>query len=535
LRVENENRSLQSDVPGQEKVSIDAFFGGPFSLFSLSEACTLKSMPLPVITIEQMRDWEKATWATGQTELEVIRLVGKAVANTALRLTQPDDLVLILAGKGHNGDDARFAKEHLAKRRVEVLDISQPEEAFSKLESALVRQLALIIDGLFGIGLSRPLGSDWVRFIERVNAAKLKVLAVDVPSGLNGNTGQPMGAAIQAAVTLTIGAPKIGLLQEPAWPFVGRLEVAHEVGLCACALSTELQWTLAQDFAGFPPARAVAGHKGTYGHAALLAGSPGFHGAAVLASRGAQRAQPGLITLYTLPAVYPVIASQLQAVMVSAWAPGSQLAANCTAILAGPGLAAPDVPEQLKQFITESWLKSPTGMVVDATALSWLRPGAFAQDALRVITPHPGEAARLLNVSAREVQANRVQALRALSQRLGNTWVVLKGHETLVGRTTGDIYVNSSGNPHLAQGGSGDLLSGFIAGLLAQPVLAAEPLRTLCYAVWQHGAAADALEASRSGWIVEDLAQAVGSAHAAYGCEASPTTRRPNGATPVKP
>ena len=191
-------------------------------------------MPLPVLTIEQMRDWEKATWAAGQTEMEVIRRVAKAVADAALRLTQSNDSVLILAGRGHNGDDARFAAEHLTQRKVDVLDVKEPAEAFSKLEQFLASGPDLVIDGLFGIGLSRPLGADWVRFIERVNSAELNLLAVDVPSGLNGNTGQPMGAAVRAQVTLTVGAPKVGLLQEPAWPFVGRLEVAHEVGLCAC-------------------------------------------------------------------------------------------------------------------------------------------------------------------------------------------------------------------------------------------------------------------------------------------------------------
>src|SRR5689334_9393621 len=150
-------------------------------------------MPLPVLTIEQMRDWEKATWATGQTEMDVIRRVGKAVADMALRLTQSNDSVLILAGKGHNGEDARFAAEHLAQRKVSVLDAKDPAEAFPKLEQLLASGPALVIDGLFGIGLSRPLDAEWVRFIERLNTAELKVLAVDVPSGLNGNTGQPMG------------------------------------------------------------------------------------------------------------------------------------------------------------------------------------------------------------------------------------------------------------------------------------------------------------------------------------------------------
>ena len=177
-----------------------------------------------------------------------------------------------------------------------------------KLDALLASRPALIIDGLFGIGLNRPLEPGWVGFIGRVNAEHLPVLAVDVPSGLNADTGEPQGAAIEASVTLTVGAPKAGMLREVAWPFVGRLEVAWDVGLAPCPHKSELQWTLPEDFAGYPPARAAAGHKGSYGHLAVVAGSLGYHGAAVLASRGAQRAQPGLITLHTLEAVYHAVA-----------------------------------------------------------------------------------------------------------------------------------------------------------------------------------------------------------------------------------
>jgi NAD(P)H-hydrate epimerase len=131
---------------------------------------------------------------------------------------------------------------------------------------------------------------------------------------------------------------------------------------------------------------------------------------------------------------------------------------------------------------------------------------------VRVLTPHPGEAARLLNWPTAKVQANRLAALRELSKRYSHCWIVLKGHETLIGRDEGDVFVNSSGNPYLAQGGSGDLLGGFIAGLLAQPPLQADVARTLTYAVWQHGAAADQLQNRRTNWTVEDLADELGRA-----------------------
>ena len=467
-------------------------------------------MPLPVISIAQMREWEQATWAAGQQEAEVIRRVGKRLADCALRLTKPGEAILILAGKGHNGDDARCACEHLVDREVEVLNATDTPDSLARLEALLARRPALVVDGLFGIGLDRPLGPEWIRLIERVNQARLPVLAVDVPSGLNADTGEPQGAAIAARVTLTVGAPKRGMLQEPAWPYVGRLEVATDVGLVPCPHPSELQWTLPEDFAGFPPARAAAGHKGSYGHLAIIAGSLGYHGAAVLAARGAQRAQPGLITLHTLEAVYHAVAPQLQAVMVSPWVPQTKLTGSHDSILIGPGLAATDMPDPIKVLTRHLWRDLFLPVVVDASALDWVPLDPIPKNAVRVLTPHPGEAARLLRCSPQQVQANRLAAVRNISKRFGNCWVVLKGYLTLIGRSTGDVYVNPSGNPHLAQGGSGDVLAGYLAGLLAQPELRADVLQTVRYGVWQHGAAADTLQASRPGWVVEDLLATLG-------------------------
>jgi NAD(P)H-hydrate epimerase len=426
-------------------------------------------------------------------------------------LTQAGDSILILAGKGHNGDDTRCAREHLPDRQVEVFDVTDSAADLAKLDALLASRPALVVDGLFGIGLNRPLGPEWVGLIERVNTARLPVLAVDVPSGLNADTGEPQGAAIKAVVTLTVGAPKTGMLRQTAWPFVGRLEVATEVGLAPCTQASELQWTLPEDFAGFPPARAAAGHKGSYGHLAIVAGSLGYHGAAALAARGAQRAQPGLITLHTLESVYHAVAPQLQAVMVSPWTAQSKLTGSHDSLLIGPGLAAADMPDQMKILTRNLWRDLFLPVVVDASALDWLPLDPVPRNAVRVITPHPGEAARLLRSAPQQVQANRLNALRNVSRRFGNCWVVLKGHQTLIGRGTGEVYVNPSGNPHLAQGGSGDVLAGYLAGLLAQPDLRGDVLRTIRYAVWQHGAAADLLQTMRPNWVVEDLVETVGS------------------------
>jgi NAD(P)H-hydrate epimerase len=314
-------------------------------------------------------------------------------------------------------------------------------------------------------------------------------------------------------MTLTVAAPKIGLLAPGAAEYTGAVEVITEVGLVPCPHQTELRWTLPEDFVGYPPRRPADTHKGALGHLFVLAGGLGYQGAAVLAARGAQRARPGLITLQTQEATFPLVASQLQSVMVRPW--DLDRLAEGTALLAGPGLASPESEAALKAPLRKLWLHLDQPVVVDASALDWISLGATITQAPRILTPHPGEAGRLINGNADYVQADRLRALRQTSSRFSDCWVVLKGHQTLIGRSSGEVYVNGSGNPGLAQGGSGDLLAGYIAGLLAQPTLAGDPLTALRYAVWQHGAAADLLTVSQPNWTVEDLGQQLGIANPA--------------------
>jgi hydroxyethylthiazole kinase-like uncharacterized protein yjeF len=462
---------------------------------------------VPVITVEQMRQWEKAAWDASVKESDVIANVGRAVGQRLMQLTRPGDAILLLAGRGHNGDDARAAVAHVRDRQIILIDVTEPKSTTQEIATALKTPPAWIVDGLFGIGLDRPLDDDWQALINAVNAAEIPVFAVDTPSGLNAATGKSEGAAIQATITLTIGAPKTGLIGSP---FVGRLEVASDVGLVSCPCDGELRWTLPSDFTRLPPPRAVDTNKGTFGHVAILAGSVGYHGAAVLASHGALRAQPGLVTIIPQAAVYVPIAAQSQAAMVQPWQAGTHLPATSTAALFGPGMAAADIPQILKDDMARLWKTSPLAVVADATGLGWLKRGHVQEKSIRVITPHPGEAARLLDVPLREIVGDRVGSLREMSRRFGDCIVVLKGHHTLVGRATGPIFVNGSGNPWLAQGGSGDLLGGYLAGLLAQPSWQKDPLTTVRYAVWQHGAAADQLVASQANWTIEDLSRILG-------------------------
>ena len=458
-----------------------------------------------------MRQWEQATWDAGRQPAEIINNVGRVIARRLESLTPPGGKILFLAGQGHNGDDARAARDQLGPRRGAVLiDVADPAQGLEQFLATRAGGFSWIVDGLFGIGLNRPLDADWQKLIEAVNGANLPILAVDVPSGLNAQTGAVEGMAITAERTLTIGAPKLGMLKAPQ--FVGRLEVVQDVGLASLAMESELNWTLASDFAGWPPRRRAESNKGTYGHVVIWAGSAGYHGAAVLAMRGALRAQPGLVTVYPQESIYVPVAAQCQAAMVQVWRPAQPLVKSCTVMLTGPGLAASNLADTIKEEICKLWRKVPVHLIVDASALDWLQPGPTPPGMIRVITPHPGEAGRILGMPVANVQADRVQAVRELSRRLGDCHVVLKGHQTLVGRSTGPIFVNNSGNPGLAQGGSGDLLGGYLAGLLAQAEWQKDPMTAIRFAVWQHGAAADRLASIRSNWTVEDLAGELGGA-----------------------
>jgi len=469
-------------------------------------------MPIPVVTVAQMREWEQKTWASGVKEDVVIRRAGAAVARLSEKLTKQDDLILFLAGKGHNGDDTAFGYEFINQRQRELIRVAEPEAAAAEFADRLRRQPALIVDGLFGIGLNRPLSPSWAGLIEQINRTGLPVLAVDVPSGLSAETGLPLDTAVRARCTLTFGAVKHGLLKTSATPYLGRLEVATDIGLLPCPFATEINLSAPDDFKNYPPVRPVAGHKGSFGHLAIIAGSSGYHGAAVLAARGAQRAQPGLITLWTQDTVLMPVAAQLQSVMVRSTGGRLDFPDSITAALIGPGLASSDLPEQLKRTALDLWHKSPLPVIADASALDWLPEGSSPTNALRIITPHPGEAARMLGCGTADVQQDRVRAVRELSHRYGGCHVVLKGHQTVIGRDTGTVFINNSGNPHLAQGGSGDLLAGYLGGLIAQPEIQNDASLALRFGVWQHGAAADLLLATRPNFTIEDLASELGNA-----------------------
>ncbi|MBN8249716.1 MAG: hypothetical protein J0L84_20030, partial [Verrucomicrobia bacterium] len=321
-------------------------------------------MSVPVLSVAEMRAWEQATWSAGVREADVIASVGLHLAAVIRAATLETDRVLVLAGRGNNGADARAAVRHLAPRVVQTLEVRDPAAELPGLRAAMLPPPALVVDGLFGIGLNRPLDAGWIGFIETLNRAAVRVLSVDVPSGLNADTGDPWGAVVHAAQTVAVGAPKRGLLEPAAWAPVGTLSVMRDVGLeGAPASAGERTWVLPEDFAGWPPPRNTSANKGELGRLVVLAGSVGYSGAAILATRAASRARPGLLAALVPESIHAVVSGAVPSAMVHPFRPGHAVLDRATAVLAGPGLAAPDLPAALRNEVLRLWREFPGVMV----------------------------------------------------------------------------------------------------------------------------------------------------------------------------
>ena len=356
--------------------------------------------------------------------------------------------------------------------------------------------------------MNRPLAGGWELLVEKINESRVPILSIDVPSGLSADTGNPQGTAVRATVTLTLAAPKRGLLSSEAWPYVGRLELASDIGLVAHALTSDLQWAVREDFVDFPPGRPVAGHKGTFGHLVIFAGSLGYHGAAVLAARAALRAHPGLVSVFTSDDVYLPVASQLQSAMVHPWRPGRSLPDTATAVVFGPGLAASNLSGELRSALLKLWNELPIPVIVDASGLigcGWRSPPKGP----RVITPHPGEAARLLASTVRCVQGDRPGTVRELSKRCGGSSGIERTPN--VDRTARrEKSLSIPRAIHCSRREAAAMSWRVIWRADAQPQLQADLLTALRYAVWQHGATADSLTGKQKNWTVEDHLAALG-------------------------
>lgn len=450
--------------------------------------------------------------------------------------------VLVVCGAGNNGGDGFVVARHLhllgvpvrvlliGERRKLRGDAAANATRLDKLGIAIaagaprIAGAVVIVDALFGTGLDRAVTGAAAAAIRRVNAARpaSRVVSVDLPSGLDADTGQIHGVAVQADVTVTIGLPKLGLAQEPGRSLAGRVVVAR-IGIADAApgLSMGLPggelWTQVAAARALP-ARPAAAHKGSFGHALVVAGSRGKTGAAVLAAEGAARIGAGLVTIACPASLNQILEVKCTEMMTApvpdgaeggfataALAPLLALARERDAVALGPGAGREaDVQKLMREFA----LRCPGPLVIDADGLFPFAKaplGALkARRAATILTPHPGEAARLLGVTAAEINRDRVGAARRLAAEAGCV-VILKGAATVIAGPDGRIAINPTGGPALGSGGTGDVLTGIVVGLVAQRVPAFE---AATLGAWLHGFAGDRVTArrGRSGLLASEVA-----------------------------
>ncbi len=373
---------------------------------------------------------------------------------------------------------------------------------------------ALIVDALFGTGLTQPIEGLYKRVIDAINRSAKRVLAIDIPSGINSDTGQIMGAAVRADQTISFGYLKPGLLTHPGATLAGRLGIC-DIGLPELPESSpDLNLLTVEIVREILPLRPSDSHKGTFGHVLLIAGSTGMAGAAMLASHSALRVGAGLAYLaapkslvnYLPPeeVIYrPMPESGSGTLSLDAYEAMKTHIANASAIVLGPGLGLNDDTIALVEKLIGN-IDCPC--VIDADGLNAIskKPSILqSNEGTVVLTPHPKELARLLDCNVSTVQSDRIgQAINAAKKF--NCVVVLKGSMSVIANPTGEVFINPTGNPAMATAGAGDVLSGIIGGLLAQRV---DPFQAAACGVYIHGRAGDILsqELGESGIVAGDL------------------------------
>jgi len=361
----------------------------------------------------------------------------------------------------------------------------------------------LLVDAMLGSGLDRDVEGPYRTAVDAVNRDDAPVLALDVPTGLHGDTGAVMGATVSADVTATFVGRKAGLYLGAGPDHVGQLRYSA-LGLpdsCYAGVQPVMQLVAPSFVADMLPRRPRQSHKGDFGHVLVIGGAPGMPGAARLAAEAALKSGAGRVSVATHSSSAAVIPSGRPELMCHAVDDAAALAPlldAATVIAVGPGLGQSDWSAMLLAAAEASGKP----LVADADALNLMARGAVRRGE-RIVTPHPGEAARLLESSAAVVQADRLAALAALKDRLGGT-VVLKGNGTLVSSADSVPWLNRSGNPGMASAGMGDVLTGIIAALLAQGL---DPESAAVAGVHAHGRAADvaASNGGERGLIASDV------------------------------
>ncbi len=484
---------------------------------------------------------------------------------------RPAPWILLAAGHGNNGGDAFAAARHLRARGLpaEVWLAASAAQVKGDARTHLERMVnagvrlrempdakawdqsgnwsqfgdwsqsgpdcagsppAVIVDALLGTGISgapRGVMAAAIEFINRQHAVS-RVVAVDVPSGLNADDGTAAGAAVRADFTITMALPKTGLLQPAALDYVGNLAVA-DIGIprppepppASGGPDAPPELIAPSDLSFLARRRPRAAHKGNYGHVLVIAGARGFTGAAIMAARAALRSGAGLVTVWTPAGIRAEIAAAAPEAMVrelpenaagsiagldeTGWAQLTD-AGKFSAVLAGPGLTAHPDTGRLVADLCKNYA-GPIVLDADALNVMAMVPAHPETQGARcgaaVLTPHPGELARLLQTTAANIQSDRFAAARAAVLRFGAT-VVLKGAGTLVASPGAPLQVNLTGNPGMAKGGSGDVLAGLLAGLLGRGLAPFDAARA---AVYLHGRAGDyaALQRTEAGVTAMDI------------------------------
>jgi hydroxyethylthiazole kinase-like uncharacterized protein yjeF len=415
-------------------------------------------------------------------ESVLMQRAGAAAADVAASLAGDKGKdVLVLAGPGNNGGDARVVAERLRERFFRVTIATRPAEIPDK-------PWGIVVDGLFGIGLAREVAGEHAALVDYANRARCPVLALDIPSGLHSDTGRVLGRAVRATHTVTFIALKPGLLTLDGPDHCGQIEVAR-LDLPVEDLLAPSAWVAEPKlFQEVLKPRPRNFHKGMAGSVGILGGAAGMTGAALLAARAALKLGAGRIYVGLLSEEVP-LDSQNPELMLRH--PDDVLGQDLDALVVGPGLGDGERAETL----VGAALASDLPCVVDADALNLisenedLRHACARRNAETLLTPHPAEAARLLALPTAEVQADRVKAARALAANL-NAHVVLKGAGSILVARDGHWFINTSGNPGLASAGTGDVLAGMLGALLAQRYSGES---ALVLGVHLHGAAADDL------------------------------------------
>jgi ADP-dependent NAD(P)H-hydrate dehydratase / NAD(P)H-hydrate epimerase len=429
---------------------------------------------------------------------------GFVVARTLLQ-RGIDVAVFVIGAIADVRGDARINLDILGRLGVTVVEVND-EQAW-ELHFSEISQCTLIVDAIFGTGLNSKLSGMLETVVADLNASGIPIVAVDLPSGMSADTPHLIGASIDASMTVTLAAPKLPLVLPPAEANAGDVVIADigiPVEVIEAVEGTHIELITREDARELIAPRAPDSHKGDFGRVLVIAGSRGKTGAAYLAAVGALRSGAGLVTVGTPASCLPIVASLAPEFMTEPLAEtkNGQISVSSLervlqfeqdVIACGPGLGRDEGP---KAFVRALLERSESPLVLDADALTVLAddPGSLVGSDERdvIITPHPGEMARLVGATTEEVQANRIQVALDFATT-HHLYVVLKGHRTVIATPDGRVFINPTGNAGMATGGTGDVLTGMVAAFLAQLLDAAAACRL---AVFLHGAAGDLAEIS---------------------------------------